>query len=76
MLEADGGTSAVDLPGGKFGQLQHKELVDMAERWARHALYWAQAPILTHTLRYEDLKATPIPKASDRAQPILGVDFC
>lgn len=39
-------------------------MIDLAERWARHTLYWSQAPILTHTLRYEDLKATPIPQAS------------
>ncbi|KAM0789872.1 hypothetical protein ACM66B_006718 [Microbotryomycetes sp. NB124-2] len=52
----------VTLPGGKFSRLQRDSLVDMAERWGRHALYWSQAPVLTHTLRYEDLKATPIPK--------------
>ncbi|KAK4046027.1 hypothetical protein OIV83_006416 [Microbotryomycetes sp. JL201] len=52
----------VSLPGGKFSNLQRDSLIDMAERWGRHALYWSQAPVLTHTLRYEDLKATPMPK--------------
>lgn len=52
----------VALPGGKFSDLQRDSLLDLAERWARHAIYWSQAPILTHTLRYEDLKATPIPQ--------------
>lgn len=37
---------------GKFGAQQRAELLDLAERWTRHAIYWQQAPVLTHTLRY------------------------
>ncbi|GAA5916582.1 uncharacterized protein JCM6883_000792 [Sporobolomyces salmoneus] len=46
---------------GKFGEAQRADVLDLAERWRRHSVYWQQAPILTHTLRYEDLKAQPIP---------------
>ncbi|BGP74088.1 hypothetical protein NBRC10513v2_007520 [Rhodotorula toruloides] len=51
----------VDLPGGKFGEAQRGDIIDLAKRWRRHTTYWQQAPLLTHTLRYEDLKAQPIP---------------
>ncbi|GAA5895635.1 hypothetical protein JCM8208_005287 [Rhodotorula glutinis] len=51
----------VDLPGGKFGDKQRDDVLDLARRWRRHTVYWQQAPILTHTLRYEDLKDQPIP---------------
>ena len=51
----------VELPGGKFGRAQRDDVLDLARRWRRHTVYWQQAPILTHTLRYEDLKAQPIP---------------
>jgi hypothetical protein len=27
-------------------------MLDLAERWSRHAVYWEAAPLLTHTLRY------------------------
>ncbi|GAA5889623.1 hypothetical protein JCM16303_004444, partial [Sporobolomyces ruberrimus] len=46
---------------GKFGPEQRKSILDLAERWRRHSIYWQQAPVLTHTLRYEDLRAKPIP---------------
>ncbi|GAA6062280.1 hypothetical protein JCM10212_000940 [Sporobolomyces blumeae] len=46
---------------GKFGDEQRDSILNLAERWRRHSVYWQQAPILTHTLRYEDLKAQPIP---------------
>ncbi|CEQ41126.1 SPOSA6832_02813 [Sporobolomyces salmonicolor] len=45
----------------KFGDEHRASILDLAERWRRHSVYWAQAPVLTHTLRYEDLKAQPIP---------------
>ncbi|GAA5870585.1 hypothetical protein JCM1840_004808 [Sporobolomyces johnsonii] len=45
----------------KFGDEQRDAILDLAERWRRHSVYWGQAPILTHTLRYEDLKAQPVP---------------
>ncbi|BGO95912.1 hypothetical protein JCM10020v2_007649 [Rhodotorula toruloides] len=51
----------VELPGGKFGEAQRDDIIDLAKRWRRHTTYWQQAPLLTHTLRYEDLKAQPIP---------------
>ncbi|KAK4046517.1 hypothetical protein OIO90_006546 [Microbotryomycetes sp. JL221] len=51
----------IDLPGGKFSELQRSEVTDMAERWGRHALYWNQAPVLSYRLRYEDLRTAPIP---------------
>ncbi|GAA5902436.1 hypothetical protein JCM6882_002753 [Rhodosporidiobolus microsporus] len=44
-----------------FGEKHRASILDLAERWRRHSIYWMQAPILTHTLRYEDLKAQPIP---------------
>ncbi|KAK4705233.1 hypothetical protein P7C70_g963, partial [Phenoliferia sp. Uapishka_3] len=47
---------------GQFGDSQREEMLRLARRWRDHALYWETAPILTHTLRYEDLHATPIPK--------------
>ncbi|GAA6020684.1 hypothetical protein JCM11491_000513 [Sporobolomyces phaffii] len=46
---------------GKFGSEHRNSILDLAERWRRHSVYWQQAPLLTHTLRYEDLKAQPIP---------------
>ncbi|SCZ98367.1 BZ3500_MvSof-1268-A1-R1_Chr3-2g06323 [Microbotryum saponariae] len=49
------------IEGGKFGELHRKRLLDMAQRWADHSMYWLDVPILTHTMRYEDLKASPIP---------------
>ncbi|GAA6015220.1 hypothetical protein JCM10207_003647 [Rhodosporidiobolus poonsookiae] len=45
----------------KFGEEHADSIRDLAERWRRHTVYWDEAPILTHTLRYEDLKAQPIP---------------
>ncbi|GAA5982991.1 hypothetical protein JCM11641_006909 [Rhodosporidiobolus odoratus] len=46
----------------KFGNDQYKgAILDLADRWRRHTTYWMQAPVLTHQLRYEDLKAQPIP---------------
>ncbi|GAA5947958.1 hypothetical protein JCM10213_007666 [Rhodosporidiobolus nylandii] len=45
----------------KFGAEHSEAILDLAERWRRHTQYWSQAPILTHMLRYEDLKAQPIP---------------
>ncbi|GJN94068.1 hypothetical protein Rhopal_007132-T1 [Rhodotorula paludigena] len=50
-----------ELPGDRFGDLQREEILDLARRWRRHSVYWEQAPVLTHTLRYEDLKAQPVP---------------
>ncbi|KAM0747236.1 UAA-domain-containing protein [Meredithblackwellia eburnea MCA 4105] len=46
----------------QFGPEHRLEMLDLARRWRDHAIYWQQAPILTHTLRYEDLRSTPIPK--------------
>ncbi|GAA5962683.1 hypothetical protein JCM3765_006165 [Sporobolomyces pararoseus] len=46
---------------GKFGAAHREAILDLAERWRRHSVYWQQAPVLTHTLRYEDLKAQPVP---------------
>ncbi|BGP27902.1 hypothetical protein JCM10295v2_006889 [Rhodotorula toruloides] len=51
----------VELPGGKFDEAQRNDIIDLAKRWRRHTTYWQQAPLLTHTLRYEDLKAQPMP---------------
>ncbi|GAA5942139.1 hypothetical protein JCM10213_003814 [Rhodosporidiobolus nylandii] len=44
-----------------FGAAQRNDMLGLAELWRRHTSYWEQAPVLTHTLRYEDLKAHPIP---------------
>ncbi|GAA6039819.1 hypothetical protein JCM8097_004238 [Rhodosporidiobolus ruineniae] len=44
-----------------FDENYRKPILDLAERWRRHTVYWQQAPILTASLRYEDLKAQPIP---------------
>ncbi|GAA5902422.1 hypothetical protein JCM6882_002748 [Rhodosporidiobolus microsporus] len=44
-----------------FGEPHRFALMYYADRWARHTTYWTDAPILTHTLRYENLKAQPIP---------------
>ncbi|SGY84734.1 BQ5605_C009g05717 [Microbotryum silenes-dioicae] len=49
------------IEGGKFGEVHGKRMLDMAQRWADHSMYWLDVPILTHTMRYEDLKASPIP---------------
>ncbi|GAA5868006.1 hypothetical protein JCM8547_000779 [Rhodosporidiobolus lusitaniae] len=46
---------------GIFDDKYRSTILDLAERWRRHSVYWQQAPILTFTLRYEDLKAQPIP---------------
>ena len=59
----------VALPGGKFGDLQRDDVLDLARRWRRHTVYWQQAPILTHTLRYEDLKDQPIPNVRPCRRP-------
>jgi len=56
--------TAAKLDIGKFGAEQRNSILDLAERWRRHSVYWQQAPLLTHTLRYEDLKAQPIPHVS------------
>ncbi|GAA5889639.1 hypothetical protein JCM16303_004449, partial [Sporobolomyces ruberrimus] len=45
---------------GKFGDEDRETILDSAQRWRRHAIYWQQAPVRTQTLRYEDLKAEPI----------------
>ncbi|TNY20318.1 UAA transporter family-domain-containing protein [Rhodotorula diobovata] len=74
----------VELPGGKFGRAQRDDVLDLARRWRRHTVYWQQAPVLTHTLRYEDLKAQPIPNMMsllsfllpDDALPPLGDIAC
>jgi len=57
-------TTAAKLDIGKFGDEQRKSILNLAEQWRRHSVYWQQAPLLTHTLRYEDLKAQPIPHVS------------
>ncbi|KAL8293090.1 hypothetical protein RQP46_000784 [Phenoliferia psychrophenolica] len=44
----------------RFDQAVH--LAIMVAPLGDHAAYWTQAPLLTEVLRYEDLKATPIPK--------------
>ncbi|SCV74621.1 BQ2448_7650 [Microbotryum intermedium] len=49
-----------EIDGGKFGKGHRSRLLDMAQRWADHSMYWLSAPVLTHTMRYEDLKAAPI----------------
>lgn len=57
-----------ELPGDRFGDLQREEILDLARRWRRHSVYWQQAPVLTHTLRYEDLKAQPVPNVRCRVR--------
>ncbi|GEM11000.1 zinc finger, C2H2-type transcription factor [Rhodotorula toruloides] len=54
-------TAKVELPGGKFGVEQRKEILEYAKRWRRHTTYWQHAPISTRVLRYEDLTARLIP---------------
>ncbi|KAK4330598.1 UAA transporter family-domain containing protein [Rhodotorula toruloides] len=54
-------TARVELPGGKFGKEQRKEILEYAKRWRRHTTYWQHAPISTRVLRYEDLTARLIP---------------
>ncbi|GAA5833709.1 hypothetical protein JCM11251_003210 [Rhodosporidiobolus azoricus] len=44
-----------------FGEEHRGLLIRMAESWNHHALYWTEAPLQTHTMRYEDLKARPLP---------------
>ena len=46
------GIQWVKIDIGKFGTQQRAELVDLVKRRTRHAIYWQQAPALTHTLRY------------------------
>jgi len=47
----------------RFGATERHRMVDFAHRWARHANYWdLYAPLQRHTLRYEDLKAQPVPR--------------
>ncbi|GAA5833754.1 hypothetical protein JCM11251_003220, partial [Rhodosporidiobolus azoricus] len=47
-----------------FGEEYRSQLMLYADRWKRHTEYWMNAPVLTHTLRYEALKAQPIPNMS------------
>lgn len=51
----------VELPGGKFGKYQRSSILSLAELWRDHSDYWSRVPILTYMMRYEDLKAQPIP---------------
>ncbi|KAK4702000.1 hypothetical protein P7C70_g4225, partial [Phenoliferia sp. Uapishka_3] len=45
-----------------FNDGDRPHLIELAKRWRNHALYWHQAPIRTHTMRYEDLRDDPIPQ--------------
>lgn len=54
----------VELESKVFESYDRPRLIEYAKRWRNHALYWTQAPIRTHTMRYEDLRADPIPQVS------------
>ncbi|KAM0749179.1 UAA-domain-containing protein [Meredithblackwellia eburnea MCA 4105] len=52
----------VELEGGEFDPGDRPRLIEFAKKWRNHALYWQQAPIRTHTVRYEDLRRDTIPQ--------------
>lgn len=56
----------------KFTPRDRPILLDQAKRWRNHALYWDQAPLRTHTIRYEDLRSDPIPVVSSFDTPNMA----
>jgi len=44
-----------------FGLADRRDMIRYIDRWDHHTHYWSSVPVHRHTLRYEDLKAQPVP---------------
>ena len=55
-------------PTDPFEGGDRERLVEFANRWKNHALYWTQAPLRTLEVRYEDLREEPLAVVSRRVE--------
>lgn len=44
-----------------FGEEDRQSMQRYFDLWDKHTQYWSSVPVLRHPLRYEDLKAQPVP---------------
>lgn len=61
----DHGRKMKDTPvgTGPTAEAERQSILEGADYWTSHAVYWGQAPIRTHSVRYEDVTAQPVTHA-------------
>jgi hypothetical protein len=61
LAMSDPARHAAKIANKVYGEADRTDMLRYIDRWDHHTQYWSAVPLHRHTLRYEDLKAQPVP---------------